>query len=198
MLPEIVNTITERAISEPQKHREKLAQELLTEIERLFPGEKPPVLETVVRRISKARNSRRKEDEPWHLGILADYPISSKTIAHIFELKTQGLRRFSIRDAKWLDRLSSVGLPLQVLRRVAQLISVKERVFEISKPKTDFDTSRWEESIVELLEDSQYREMMLSMAEQDTEGLDVIARSEVFIQHFKDLKKSKKEAQNGK
>lgn len=196
MLPEITNMITERAINEPQQHREKLAEELIAEIEKLFPSETPPVFETVVRKISEARNKWRKEDEPWHLGILDDYPISSKAIGQIFELKTQGLQRFSIRDAKWFDRLSSTDLPLQVLRRVAQLMSMKERVSDISR--TDFDTSPWERTIVGLLEDPQYREMMVSMAERDTAGLDAVARSDVFIRHLKDSKKSEKEAQNGK
>ena len=196
MLPEIARMITDQAINEPQKHREKLAEELRAEIKKRFPTETPPVLETIVKRISEARNSHRKEDNPWHLGTLDEHPISPKAIGQIFELKTQGLQRFSIRDAKWLDRLSSIDLPLQVLRRVAQLMSMKERVSDISK--TDFDTSPWERTIVELLKDPQYQESMLYMAEYDTSGLDVIARSEVFIQYLKDSKKSKEEAQNGK
>ena len=110
MLPNIRILITTRAIQESEKKRGALANELIRDIRRYFPKEKPPVNETVIKLISRARNSSHDEDKPWHLSTLDDHPISSKTIAQIFQLKSQALRTLTTRDAEWLDRLSSIQL----------------------------------------------------------------------------------------
>jgi len=187
MLPIINMLITSRALSKPEKKRELLADELIEYIKKQFPKEIPPVLETVVKKISKARNSSRDEDKPWHLSTLDDYPISSKTIAQIFELKTQGLQMLTIRDAEWLDRLSSIPLPLDILSRLAQLLSLNERYSEISK--IDFDTGSWEKSIESLLENPEDRESMMHIVRSVPEGLDVFKMSEMFRGSLKSTKK---------
>lgn len=191
ILPIIKLFIASKAIEELGETREKLAGDLIEEITRLWPKETPPAWETVIKLISKARNSSREVDKPWHLSTLDDYPISSKTIAQIFELKTQGLRTMTIRDAQWLDRLSSIRrLPLEILCRLAQLLSLNEKYSKISKDA--FDTNYWEKKIVSLLGNSEERESMIHILRTVPEGLDIITMSEIFRES---LKQSKKEAQ---
>lgn len=175
--------IASKAIEEPGEKRELLADKLIEEITKLWPKETPPAWETVIKLISKARNSSREVDKPWHLSTLYDYPISSKTIAQIFKLKTQGLQAFSIRDAEWLDRLSSIPLPLEILCRLAQLLSLNEKYSKISKDA--LDTNYWEKNIVSLLGNSEERESMMHILGTVPGGLDIIALSEMFRKSLK-------------
>ncbi len=93
MLPEIRELIVEAAISTSIK-REALADGLLIRIEKNYPKEIPPKIETIIKEISKARNhSTNPLDEPWHLGILNklhDYgipPISGDGIDAILKVQ---------------------------------------------------------------------------------------------------------------
>jgi hypothetical protein len=191
MLPAIKILVISKAIDEPEKKREVLADELITEIEKLFPKETPPAWETLIKLISKARNSNLDEYNPWHLSTLNDHPISSRTVAQIFELKTKGLKEFSIRDAEWLDRLSSIDLDIQILCRLAQLLSLNEKYCRISKE--DFDTYSWEKFIVDYLVNTEEREVMMNILASVPEGLNSTVLSEQYRQRFK---QSTKEAPN--
>ena len=58
MLPQIREFIVEAAISTAIK-REALAQELLMIIDKKYPKEIPPKIETIIKEISKARNRNK-------------------------------------------------------------------------------------------------------------------------------------------
>jgi len=69
-LPEIRNMITMSATSSNES-RETLALTLIEEIRKKFPNEIPPVEETVIKLISKARNHEISPlDKPWSLSVL--------------------------------------------------------------------------------------------------------------------------------
>ncbi len=87
-LPAIKELITKRAIGEPQKNREDLADEIIEEIKEEYPKEVPPAWETVIKLISAARNHERYPiDNPWYIHTLKDYPISAEAIGHIIEVQ---------------------------------------------------------------------------------------------------------------
>jgi hypothetical protein len=70
ILPEIRNMITMAATSS-NENRETLARNLIDEIKQKYPREIPPVEETVIKLISKARNHEPSPlDKPWSLAVL--------------------------------------------------------------------------------------------------------------------------------
>lgn len=71
MLPAIKELITIRALEDREKDRTLLAHELREEIQKRFPQEIAPTAETLIKKISEARNHATDPlDGPWHLGIL--------------------------------------------------------------------------------------------------------------------------------
>jgi len=98
MLPEIRELIVEAAISTDIK-REALADALLIRIEKNYPKEIPPKIETIIKEISKARNRKQSPlEEPWHLGLLV-------------KLREMGIPDFNADDIAaifrvqhWLDK----------------------------------------------------------------------------------------------
>ncbi|MDP2729038.1 MAG: hypothetical protein Q8O55_00935 [Dehalococcoidales bacterium] len=123
MLPEIKHLITKSALNSDEG-REGLADKLIEDIKKGFPKETPPAWETVVKKISGARNSRSGLDRPWHLGLLRDHPhLSAEAVRHILEV--QGVLRgyfenvpmspedidkinLTLRQALWVARLYDV------------------------------------------------------------------------------------------
>jgi hypothetical protein len=212
MLPEIKLLITSTALNRPEVGRQDLANELIKEIKNDYPSEEPPKLETVIKLISEARNQSSEEDQPWSMDTLNVFEadnvfinehvrvkrqISSKTVAQIFVLKAMGLKAFSVRDAKWLDRLSSLPLPLEILRDEAQQLSLLEKLQEISDNKKiknisriKFDTKVWEANLVKLLRDPEWQWQVYKMAKNEPEGMDVVALTSEIRE---ELKKRNKE-----
>ena len=80
MLPAIKELITIRALENKDNDRNLLAHELIEEIKQKFPHEITPTVETLIKKISEARNHAPDPlNEPWHLGILDklnDYGLS--------------------------------------------------------------------------------------------------------------------------
>lgn len=189
MLPNIKILIISRAIQEPEKKRGALANELIRDIRKYFPKEKCPVKGTIIKKISRARNSSRDEDKPWHFSTFDDPPISSKTIAQIFELKTEGLQIFSVRDAQWLDKLSSLPLPVNSLRHFAQQLSLSEKIDQISRSTPDM--SNIEGEILDILRKSpqEQRAHGVLVRSMEREGLDVIRIDREIRENLKQLNK---------
>ena len=214
MLPEIKLLITSTALNQPEVGRMDLADELITEIEKDYPTVVPPAWETVVKIISEARNQSSDEDKPWSMEtlnvleatnvllddrVLVKRRISSKTIAQIFVLKAMGLQDFSVRDAKWLDRLSALPLPLEILRDQSQQLSLLEKLQEISDNKRiknitriKFDTKAWENNLVKLLRDPEWQWQVYKMAKNEPEGKDVVALTSEIRDELKKRNKEEK------
>ena len=199
MLPDIRLLINSRATGEYGRNREELADELIKEIVRVFPKEIPPVRETVIRMISKARNNNPPEDKPWHLDTLEEYPISSKAIGQIFELKAMGLRIFTIRDAMWLDKLSYLPLQLEVLRYEAQHLSMFQKLQDISDDKKikgitrfKFNTYALEDNLVKLIRDPLLELEAYKIAKNEPEGSDVVTLTNEIREGIKKLNKDEK------
>lgn len=155
MLPAIKALISQRALSELDKDREMLADELREEIQERYPEEVPPAWETVIKRISKARNYESgPEDAPWHLGTLDDYPLSAEAIHHILKVQKwmakKGERsQVTLRLAKWISRFSKViskDKDIAWLRKVSLTYTLFEILCEISN--TDFDTSQLDTALM--------------------------------------------------
>lgn len=117
MLPAIRELITKTALAS-EKPREALTDELIIEISDKYPHEVPPKRETVLKKISAARQSFQEDplEKHWHLGTLDDHPIPAEVIPIIFQLqkyrdtKTSrtwfiGANSLTIRDAIWISRL---------------------------------------------------------------------------------------------
>ena len=93
MLPEIREMIIMASTSSNEK-REVLALTLIDEIERKYPREIPPVEETVIKLISKARNHEKSPlDKPWSLAVLNRlhefniFGINSEAIEYILKVQ---------------------------------------------------------------------------------------------------------------
>ena len=199
MLPDIRLLINSRATGEYGRNREELGEELIKEIKQLFPKEVPPVRETVIRMISAARNNNPPEDKPWHLDTLKDYPISSKTVGQIFVLKAMGLRIFTIRDAMWLDMLSYLPLPLEVLRHEAQQLSMLQKLQEISDNQKNKDITRFkfttyafEDNLVRLISDPKWEWQVHKIAKNEPEGSDVVAVNKEIREEITNFTRRKK------
>ena len=150
--PEVEEIIAEVFL----EHKDWRAKEIQAEVNKQLREDFPhipdnwPRLSTVQQKLAVCRKKYMAiedgpRDKPWHLGTLNDYPLSSKTIAMIFELKIKGLKYLSVRDAQWFDRLSSLPLPIGIICMLAQGVSEDEIICDMLGRK-DFDTSTWEET----------------------------------------------------
>lgn len=159
MLPKIRQLIAFRAKSEPNKDRQVLAEELIGEIKEKFPTEIPPVSDTVIKKISEARNKEVDAlDTPWHMGTLEEYPLPAGAIARVLEVQNLQLQYefvlkdfnggvpfqvpLTIRQAKWISRLCEInGLKDAKVLFLASLVYwIEEVICEIAR--TPFDTSQ--------------------------------------------------------
>jgi len=149
MLPAIRELITRRALENQEKKRNLLADELIEEIKAKFPYEIPPVEDTVIRRISEARNHDPDIfDEPWHLGTLEKHPIPSEVVPLI--LKIQNLApnfKVSIRQAKWINKLHHVVTDIKWLSNISWNYTFHEKISIISHSEP-FDTSEYDRFLV--------------------------------------------------
>lgn len=154
MLPEIKKLIIEEALDKPEVGREALADELIEKIKQRYPKEVPPKFETVIKKISEARNHETSPlDQPWSVGTLKDneYFIEPIAVSKIFQLKMKGLERLSIRTALWISRLSALPLSIDMLYMYAFLYAKDERLSEISGSKYVFDSKDIDVSLLKLL-----------------------------------------------
>lgn len=165
MLPGIKDLITLRALQDTGKDRNTLAEQLLVEIKSKFPKEIPPVIETIIKKISEARNPEKDPlGEQWHLGAMSKYPISSETIPFILKIRKD--TQISIRQAIWISRLCKVITNLEILEEISFQYALHERVSEISG--THFDTTDYDS----LLLDSKSQKELLKQFKNLENNLD--------------------------
>ena len=111
MLPEIRRLIITAARFMEIK-RDDLADLLLIKIKRDYPHETPPKIETIVKEISKARNSKPNDfDKPWSTAVCSEYVsyFPPDTIPLLMQLWRYSIHLdevFTIRHAIWASRLA--------------------------------------------------------------------------------------------
>jgi hypothetical protein len=98
-----------------------------------FPGVNR--IQRYLKEISPLDSQQSALEEKWHLGSTQDYPISPEAVKNIFMLKARGKDYISIRIARWISRLSSLPLPIDVLYLAAMEYSTAEEIAEISRTK---------------------------------------------------------------
>lgn len=175
MVPGIKDLITLRALQDAGKDRNTLAEELLIEIKSKFPKEIPPVIETIVKKVSEARNPEKDPlGDQWHLGAMSKHPVPSETIPFI--LKIQKNTQISIRQAIWISRLCKIITNLELLEDISFQYAFHERVSEISG--THFDTSDYDS----LLLDSKSQKKLLGQFRNLEDNLDWSVRKKVHQQ----------------
>ncbi len=152
MSPGIKQLIASAATSS-KKDRETLAQELLAQIRNKYPHEIPPVIETIIKLISKYRHHGRAPlDRPWNLGELDNlsqfnmYTIDADAIDHILKVQTYAANepshlQVSIRQAKWVSRLFRItNKNIKFLWFASYMYTNYELICEIAS--VPFDTRR--------------------------------------------------------
>lgn len=160
MIPAIRELITSLALRE-DTDRNSLAEKLLKDIKRLFPKETPPTFETVIKKISAARNHEAlPEDKPFNLGVLSVLDISPDAIPTILRLQEWiENKRFpeympkylmTVREVLWIARLFRLidtfdNESMQYLFNVASYYANKELVSLISH--SSFDTSEFDKAM---------------------------------------------------
>lgn len=124
-----VEELIVRRSLESEKRRDNLADELTIEIQQT--GERAPTHETLIKRISKARNHPPNPlDLPWHSGTLKDYPLPAEFIPALLKEKqlrndtNLGPGNLTIREAIWFVRLYPA------------VIQVAQRLFPKDAPQT--------------------------------------------------------------
>ncbi len=130
--PEVQRLIREQALLSPKK-RTELAVELETMIE--AKGWSSPTIETMEKLISKMRNQRDSQDAPWSVTTLAEYeneipPESLPTVLKVWQktLEWNWIKPLSIREAKWVARLSYTIKDLETLCCLAVENAVMEEI----------------------------------------------------------------------
>jgi len=142
------------------KDRNTLANEIDDLLDRS--GQKPPSLETMKKMISTFRNQRNPLDVPWHLGTLQEHHLSEYAVNRIFLLKPFAEHRepvfegglqtwqvITIRDARWIARLSALPMSLEWLWCCAQAYSRQEKIAELAG--TLFDSSELDNDMANAL-----------------------------------------------
>ncbi|MFC2122459.1 hypothetical protein ACFLRP_02095 [Bacteroidota bacterium] len=135
MLPAIKFLINELAIEQREKSREILADELIDSIKRLFPKEKPPRWETVIKMISYARNHEvAPVDKPWSV---ASCELPYQAIGRVVAIQRMLLgygRYLTIRRAKWTAKLTPFipNADDLTLLQIASFYSRREQIAEIA------------------------------------------------------------------
>lgn len=141
--PVVWSLICDEVQSHPGELRKVLAYELENKIK--LKGEVPPTQQTLIKLISKARNSESSpEDYPWHIDAFDKCPVPADALPVILEIQKHIDRNLSIRVVKWLARIYVVLKGKQFLEGNklfyclycylwASMYANRERVSEISK-----------------------------------------------------------------
>jgi hypothetical protein len=156
MLPEIATLISRMAASD--EDREALAARIISKIKADYPNEIPPTPETVLQRISRARNQDSKPvDGLWHMGTVSEpeYRISAEAIPYILKVQKESQSRgrpgITIRQAKWIDRLFAVKeiQDTESLSYVSFAYALHELSWDNAKLPPPCDTSRLDKSLID-------------------------------------------------
>jgi hypothetical protein len=121
----------------PAKKRGPLAVELSKQLETA--GLVAPTLSTIKQKISRFRRRElRPEDSPWTLDTLNKHEISPSTLPTVFKIWLSKQEdpwhpSLTIREAKWVSRLSSMTDDLETIRIVAELCAEWEIIGELTE-----------------------------------------------------------------
>ena len=155
MLPVIQQLVHLRATHQSTKDRYVLANEIIEEIGTKWPSEIPPTEDTLVHRISKARNSG---DNPlnhiWTLATLECHPLPSDAVPALLYLKTWLKQTpLTIRQARWVTRLHHMRLSGWMMSKheswqtvwvVSYALACYEDTCEATGTMDSFDTASFE------------------------------------------------------
>lgn len=177
MLPEIRELIVEAAISTDIK-REALADGLLIRIEKNYPKEIPPKIDTIIKEISKARNQAKDPlDEPWHLGTLEKYPLPSDAIPYVLKVQDrQYHRRLPIRQTIWISRIYNLVKDIKMLSSISWYYTFHETISKIAN--TPFDTTKYDK----LLLDRTHQKQLIDQFHKMQDRIDWSLRKKVHRQ----------------
>jgi len=130
--------IMERALKYPREQRTALALKLQSEIGKL--KEPVPQLEVLERMISHYRNHAEDnpQDKPWSIATLDVFPISPQELPTVFKEYKRHVDEgtdFTIRQAKWVARLSSTQFPIGFIGAIAKT----EQMYGILGQQPDFE-----------------------------------------------------------
>ena len=133
--PSIKQTIIKEARASIGKPREKVAEEIAQLLEEK--GEKSPSFETLLKMVSEVWNQHDPEDNPWGVTTLADSKIPPETLPKVLEvwrmtLEWKWVKPLSIREAKWVSRLSYAIEDLETLCSAAVTYALIEEVGHIA------------------------------------------------------------------
>jgi hypothetical protein len=135
--PEGRAIIASRALGHPRIQRTSLAEKLQEELEAM--GQDVPKLEVLERMISSFRNheTHDPQEKPWSIATLADYPIPPQALPAVlkaYKAQAEKGRPLTIRQAKWVSRLSAIEEPL----KSAVMLAEMERLAELLGWKKDY------------------------------------------------------------
>ncbi|MBI4215920.1 MAG: hypothetical protein HY687_00785 [Chloroflexi bacterium] len=132
--------IIARALEIPRLSRTKLAEQLQGELESA--GYDVPEIEVLERKISWYRNHAESGplEKPWSTATLEQYPLTPEALAavlKVWKLRTMKGTNFTIREAKWAARLSSVQQDIERLSLDARRYAHTELLYQTSKRPFD-------------------------------------------------------------
>jgi hypothetical protein len=122
-----------REAPEDRKQRNILAVEIRDEIDKQKnEGERTPQPGTIEKLITYYRKQGSPEDKPWTIFTLADYPIPPETLPKVLNQygEVKDFCGLSIREAKWIARLSAIEPP-ERWPWVYALVAGIEQLFEM-------------------------------------------------------------------
>lgn len=121
------------ALKPPRIPRTKLAEQLLTELDWKGPA---PEIEVIERKISWFRNHTTDgpQDKPWSTATLDKYPIPPESLPAVLRVWKFCIEKgvsLTIREAKWVSRLSAIQQDIEKLSFIASRYARTELMFEI-------------------------------------------------------------------
>lgn len=125
--------IMQYALKTPRIPRTKLAEQLQTELDWEGPS---PEVEVLERKISWFRNHATDgpQDKPWSTATLDKYPIPPESLPAVLRVWKSCIEKevgLTIREAKWVARLSAIQQDIEKLSFIASRYARTELMFEI-------------------------------------------------------------------
>lgn len=130
--------IIEHALKRPREKRTPLAKMIQEEMERK--GYDVPEIEVLERKISKYRNHAADDpqDKPWSIATLDTLPISPQALPIVLKEYKRHVDEgsaFTIRQAKWIARLSAT----QLSDSLPALVAKTEQMYELLGEPPDLE-----------------------------------------------------------
>ncbi|MBA7710823.1 hypothetical protein ES703_119770 [subsurface metagenome] len=96
-----------------------------------------PSIETMEKIISKIRNDRDDQDNPWSVSTLADYDIPAEALPAVMQAWAKALeddKPLTIRQAKWVARLHCALAKIDGLIDKAREYASREKAIKLTGP----------------------------------------------------------------